>query len=398
MTTRMRPLALAFLFLAALPVKALDVAYIDRTTGQEIEIRGIAMGDADESPEGITIKKGAAYAITYTKVGMTMRRDAKTTKVTFPVTVPPLNVKDYQLRDADVAPVPYLLEFRPALSLVERANAPAVKEAERIKMQKQALPLFEQLKPKLPNTSRARRHVEFKYAETLYRLSLGDDKMREPAMTALAAYQKDFANGFQIAPALLMLAQLQEDAGDLVSVLKTYQDLAVIPGLSEELKITSLMSAARTLMKLGKFGEAKTSLTALKANLPADNPLTSKVQLYLAQCQLQGDNATEAQQAEKQLRQILAGTDDKSVKALAHNTLGDYYTKLKQDENAFWEYLRVDTLYTEDRFEHSRALYHLMRLFRDVKQDAERSSQVEEMLTKDPRFAGLEYQKKALKK
>ena len=111
------------------------------------------------------------------------------------------------------------------------------------------------------------------------------------------------------------------------------------------------------------------------------------------------DNAGQAQQAEKELRTILAGTDDKSVKALAHNTLGDYYTKLKQDEDAFWEYLRVDTLFGEaDRNEHARALYHLIRLFREVKKDADRSLQVEELLTKDQRFSGLEYQKKAMKK
>src|SRR5258708_18562999 len=113
-------------------------------------------------------------------------------------------------------------------------------------------------------------------------------------------------------------------------------------------------------MKLGKFGDAKTSLNALKAKLGAESPYSNTVQLYLAQCNLLGDNAAEAQQAEKQLRQILAGTDDKSVKALAHNTLGDYFAKLKQDEDAFWEYLRVDTLYSEDRIEHARALYHLI--------------------------------------
>jgi tetratricopeptide (TPR) repeat protein len=420
MTIHMRSLALTFLFLGVLRGYALDVVYIDK--GKEIEIRA---ADAEESPEGLTIKKGTAFEITYVKAGMTTRRDAKPTKVTFPLKVSPMSVKDFQLRDADVAPVQYLLEYRPPLSLIERSTNPAIKDPERVKMYRESLPLFEALKPRVQANTRLKRHLEFKYAETLYRLSETlyrlalvepkDEKTRTEAeearkeaevrrgaaITALAAYQKDRdnANGFQVGPALMMLAQLQEDSGDLNAVQKTYQDLAAVPGLSEELKVSSLINAARTLMKLGKYGEAQTGLTALKGNLGADSPYASKVQLYLAQCQLQGDNTAQAAQAEKDLRQILAGTDDKSVKALAHNTLGDYYSKLKQDEEAFWEYLRVDTLFGEaDRGEHARALYHLIRLFREVKKDADRSMQVEELLTKDPRFTGLEYQKKALKK
>src|SRR5438445_7265206 len=113
MTIRMRSLALAFLFLGALRGYALDVVYIDKATGKEIEIRTAV---ADESPEGLTITKGGAFEITYTKVGMVTRRDAKLTKVTFPLKVSPIDIKDYQLRDADVAPVPFLLEYRPPMS------------------------------------------------------------------------------------------------------------------------------------------------------------------------------------------------------------------------------------------------------------------------------------------
>ena len=42
---------------------------------------------------------------------------------------------------------------------------------------------------------------------------------------------------------------------------------------------------------------------------------------------------------------------------------------------AFWEYLRVDVLYNTDRYEHARALFHLSRLFREVKKDGDRADQ-----------------------
>jgi predicted negative regulator of RcsB-dependent stress response len=220
-------------------------------------------------------------------------------------------------------------------------------------------------------------------------------KYRAPAIAALTKFAQDHPTGWQIAPALMTLAQLQEDTGDLAAVHKTYEALSAVPGLSDEIRTTSSLNAARTLMKLEKFDDARAKLTTLKQQL-GDSPLAGKVQIYLAQCQIMGTDPKEAEQAEKQLREMLGTSEDKSFKALAHNTLGDYYTKLKRDEDAFWEYLRVDTLYSDDRFEHSRAMYHLIRLFREVKKDPDRSDQYLETL-KDPKFAG-EYQKKATKK
>ena len=398
MNTRNLILGLGILLMGVLPARALVVVYIDPGTKKEMEVRTSTM-EAAESPEGITVNKGLLFEISYTKVGMTMRRDTKAVpKPMLPLKISPAAVKDYQLTETEVAPLPFLLEYRPPLALVERAALPATKDADRVKLMEDSLPKFTELKPKLKEGSLAKRHVEFKHAETLYRLSSIDARHRQPAMAALMEYQKQNGTGWQIVPALTMLAQLQEDAGDLDAVQKTYLALGNTPGLLPEVRVSSLIGAARALMKLEKFGEARTQLNALKAALEAADPLSGKVELYIAQCQLLGDNATEAQQAEQKVRAFLTSTDDKSLKALAHNTLGDYFTKLKRDEDAFWEYLRVDTLFNEDKFEQARAMYHLIRLFRDVKKDPDRATQYEETLTKDPRFAGLEYQKKALKK
>jgi hypothetical protein len=98
------------------------------------------------------------------------------------------------------------------------------------------------------------------------------------------------------------------------------------------------------------------------------------------------------------LRDFLKKTEDKGLKAQAHNTLGDYYRKLKRDDDAFWEYLRVDTLYSDDAFEHARAMYYLISMFKDLKKDPDRAAQYEEILAKDRKYAGLEYQKKAVRK
>jgi hypothetical protein len=54
----------------------------------------------------------------------------------------------------------------------------------------------------------------------------------------------------------------------------------------------------------------------------------------------------------------------------------------------------VDTLYTQDRDEHAKALYHLSTLFDKVKNDRARAKQCADRL-KDKQFAGTLYQRRA---
>src|SRR5207244_4191490 len=99
---------------------------------------------------------------------------------------------------------------------------------------------------------KVKRHVEFKYAQTLGKLAQSNDdlvkKYREKAIAILNKFSQDHADGWQISPALMMLAQLQKDQGELAAVQKTYEALAAIPGLSDEIRTTSLINSAGILM------------------------------------------------------------------------------------------------------------------------------------------------------
>src|SRR4029077_7169265 len=138
-----------------------------------------------------------------------------------------------------------------------------------------------------------------------------------------------------------------------------------------EIRATSLLSAARLLIKTNNFAGAEAKLLDLQKTLPAESIYASKVQVFLAQCQALGDDAAKAAAAEKQLRELLTTSKDATVLAQVHNTLGDYYSKKDKLDDAFWEYLRVDVLYSGDRYEHARALYNLARLFREHRKDAD---------------------------
>ena len=80
---------------------------------------------------------------------------------------------------------------------------------------------------------------------------------------------------------------------------------------------------------------------------------------------------------------------------MAHASLGDYYRIKKQDEEALWEYLKVDALYSQEKEEHAKALYWLSRLFESVQGSKIRAGQCLDRLL-DKTYAGTEYQRKVL--
>lgn len=384
-------------------VRAIDVVYIDPKSNQEYEVRG---ADLEESPEGIKINKAqTASEVTYPRVAGKTTRKTTLTRLTYPIQIPPANVKDYLPAADDVLPVDHIT-FRTPLAKIDIADANQTLTPEaRMKQYVEALPLLEKLIPLVTEKVRAKRHVRYRHALLLTKMA-GQDPTQYVAKATEAltqfAQDKDNMAGWQIAPVLTMLAALQEDTNvEPAEIQKTYDQLAAVPGVSEQVRVESLIKAAGILLKTEdtkKFAEARKRLQDLQTKLGEESPFKAKVQVYLAQCVVLGDDKNDAEKAVQQLRALLTTTDDKSLKALTHNTLGDYYRKLKQNDDAFWEYLRVDTMYTEDRAEHARAMYHLIQLFREEKKNADRSDAYLEDLTKNPRFAGLEYTKKALKK
>ncbi len=371
-------LALALLVCEA---RAATVKYLDRATGKEVELKDVPVDE--DGPRGITVKP----------------RGMK------PVAVSALDVREFAYGAGEVQPIDYLT-YRQPFAKLDRADQPDTRDEQKTELYRQALADIDALLKRKEFADRAapaqikkvKRQVQFRAAETRYRLAQLDPARRDDAARALAQFKDEHADGWQVGPALMMLAGVQEDKGDLAAVLKTFDELAAVTGISADIRTTARLSAARTLLKTDKFAEAEKRLNELQKALPADGTDAARVKVYLAQCQVLGGDTAKSAQAEKQLRQLLAAAADPSLKALAHNTLGDYYLKKGRAEDAFWEFLRVDVLYVADRYEHARALYHLARLFREVRRDAVRADGVLERLTSDKRFDGLEYQKKALQK
>jgi hypothetical protein len=246
---------------------------------------------------------------------------------------------------------------------------------------------------KLRRIAAVHRYLQYRIAQTMALLAQDDISRRDAALTALNDYKTAFADGWEIVPALQLLALLQEEKGDTEAAGKTYANLSELPGISADMKLQNQLKGARLLMRALKFGEAEQKLKQVESALPADDPQRAFVEVYLIQSRIAQKGKLDG--IDKKLEQIIRTGKDDSLRGLAHNALGDYYRVKGDNAQAFWEYCKVDMLYNQDKEEHAKALYYLSQLFN--KPPRNNRDRAEEFLArlKSPQFDGTLYQRLA---
>ncbi len=246
---------------------------------------------------------------------------------------------------------------------------------------------------KLHRIPSVHRYFQYRIAQTMALLAQDDISRRDAAFTVLNDYKTAFPDGWEIVPALQLLASLQEEKGDTEAASKTYADLAELPGISAAMKLQSQLKGARLLLRALKFRAAEAKLKQIQSALPADDPQRAFVEVYLIQSRIAQKGNLNG--LDKKLEQLLRTTNDGALRALAHNALGDYYRAQGDNAQAFWEYCKVDMLYNQDKEEHAKALYYLSQLFdKPPRNDRDRAEEFRIRL-KSPQFDGTLYQRLA---
>jgi hypothetical protein len=283
------------------------------------------------------------------------------------------------------------LDYRRPFGLEDRALGQTKDEARR-RLLGEALQGYREVLSKVKESPPAQSYFEYRIARVLAFQAEDDRTKLDDAIAAFTAYARAHTDGWEIVAALKQLARLHEDKGDLAAAGQTYAALAAVPGLTPKVRLDSDLLGVRLLLRAGRLAEAEKKLAALDAALPAGDPAKPAVQVFLAKAKLaRGDDAG----VEAQVKSALAAGGDYAVGAAGHNVLGDYYLKAGRPEDAFWEFLRVDVQYGEEREEAAKALYHLAQLFDKVKNDKVRAQECLARLQDKGQFGGTEYQKKA---
>ena len=237
------------------------------------------------------------------------------------------------------------------------------------------------------------RYFQFRIAQTLYYQAREDTSRRDAAITALKEYKSSFKDGWEIVPALQLLAALQEEKGDTEAASQTFSDLAGLDGIDPAMKLQSQLKGARLMMLVNKFTEAENKLKDVERTLPADDPQRVFVEAYLIQSRIAQKGNLDG--IDTKLKQILRASKDSNLLALVHNSLGDFYRAKGDLDQAFWEYCKVDMLYNLDREEHAKALYYLSKLYDHPRNKLERAAEALTRL-KSSQFDGTLFQRQAM--
>jgi tetratricopeptide (TPR) repeat protein len=313
-----------------------EIKVVDHVSKKESLVKGAI---DSESPEGIKVKSGKDTTL-----------------------VPAVDVKYVQYRLGDVKSYEYSMPFNKESKALE----PATKAADRLQLLRDARGEFDALGAKMAGNPNAVRFIQFKSAQVLAELSVYDVTQIDQAIAVLKAFKADNDKSWELVPALKLLAEVQERKGDVADARQTYLELVKIPNLPKEMKQDAELLIAQLSIRAGKLDDAEKILDGLRTSLAPNEPQRGVALVYLAQTQIALNKLNDV---EATLKGALAATSEPLVKGLAHNALGDYYRKKNLNDDAFWEYLRVDALYSQDRNEHAKALYYLSKLFADVKKD-----------------------------
>lgn len=339
------------------------VTYRDKTK-KEMMVTGMIQ---DESPAGIKL----------------MERGAAEAKL-----IPALDVVHVVYKVAKVTAFEYR---QPFTSKEDKALQPGTRPAKRAELLAEALTGYKDLEKQVKDNPLAVRYMQYRAARCLVLIGQGDPTKMDNALKALKAFKDDNAMSWEAVPALELLARLQEEKGDTAGAQKSYEDLADLTGLPAEMKLKANLLVARLLLRNRKFDDAARRLEEAQKALKPGDPNKAYVDVYLAQSQIEQGKLDGI---EARLKAAMRDSTDGALKGLAHNALGDYYSRKGQKEDAFWEYLKVDLMYNQDREEQAKAIYNLSKLFDEVKKDLPRAEQCRERL-KGKAFEGTVFQRLA---
>jgi hypothetical protein len=361
-------LLISLAVLSAPAARAQDkVRYFDRKTQKNVEKSGSV---TEESPAGVTFKA----------VG-----DPK------PLTISAGDIAEveYAVKDGDKFG---RLEWNSPNNFLKNART-APSPAKRRELLDKALDDYRTLVPLVKDDRKLARHVQFGIAEVLAMQAEADPKKLDPALEQVKKFRETYTDGWQVVKATKLLVRLLEQKGDEAGVQAAYAELGDNEAVPKEVRQEFGLLAARNLIRKNKHAEAAAKLKAVKEGMEPNDPQMLKLKVYQAACDTA---AGKYDGVEKSINEVIESGADSDVKALARNTLGDYFRARGDKEKAFWEYLWVDVHYNQDREELSRALYHLSKLFAEVRQDKVRAKECLERLSDEKQFGGLEYHRKAL--
>jgi tetratricopeptide (TPR) repeat protein len=212
-----------------------------------------------------------------------------------------------------------------------------------------------------------KRQIQYRLAQ-LQALSANDAvDLQLQAIEAFDRFRKENANAWETIPAAREEVRMLVALNKLDDAAKVLDELSTTPNLAKTIKQDLDFLLIDVMIRAGKLNEVEGRISQALALLPPNDPLAGRLRIYQlgAQAAKGGVDAVIPQ-----LKTMIDKASDSALKALAYNTLGDCYNAQNKKKEAMWAYLWVDVVYNQDKSEHLKALERLVRVFKDLGDDA----------------------------
>jgi tetratricopeptide (TPR) repeat protein len=205
----------------------------------------------------------------------------------------------------------------------------------------------------------------YREASALTGLALAEPDRVKDALDRLLRFVQAYPSGRHIIAALEDLVRLQLKSGDYKGAEAATAELAKFPQGSFRASVLH----AKMLAQQGHDDAAIAELDRIITSLPDRSTVLRDATLVKVQ-DLVG--LKKYKEAETLVRKVIQDTpaEDAVAQSALYNTLGDCLRAANRPKDALLAYLHTDLLYSKDRQEHSRALFQIEKLFRQLKQES----------------------------
>ncbi len=238
----------------------------------------------------------------------------------------------------------------------------------------------------------AHRNLEYKVAVLTLRQAVADQTSTAGALAKLQQFRARHPNSWQINHVMPALAHMQMEAGDFKGAAATFQDMSEMEVFTADVRRHAELMVVTVTVKSGDLKGAQKKLDDLEKRAAGNPAFASRVKMTRAEV-LVGEKKFD--QATPILQQLVKDSKDVQIKAQAHNALGECLFKANRYNEALWEFLYVDAVYSQDKNERAKALYYLWKTFEQLNNE-ERARECRQMLS-ETQFAGTEFQVRAMK-
>ena len=198
----------------------------------------------------------------------------------------------------------------------------------------------------------ARRNVEYRIAMLTLMHANAEQLDTEKALKRLQDFRRDHATSWQINQVMPLVAQLQIAGGDVAAAEETFKEMSEMESLPADVRRDAELMVIQVLVRAGKAEQAQKKLDALSAK-PGNPPtFASRIKMARAEVLL---SQKKLDQALPLLQQVVKENNDKTVKAQAHNAIGECLFKANRYNEAMWEFLWVDAVFNQDKSQHAKA-------------------------------------------